>query len=165
GDPGEGGRAPRGAGELHPRDAQGAREHVQAHDRHREGDDAVPGGEVVALAAVARHAPDAHHRGRQGEVRGVRALPHDLPVELHQARARRGRAGEPVPARLRDRRVPLHLLRDVPGGLPRGGDPHGAALRELGVQPRGLRLRPRAPHRADAPGERAVGPRRPQGRV
>ncbi|CAA9356119.1 MAG: NADH-ubiquinone oxidoreductase chain I, partial [uncultured Gemmatimonadaceae bacterium] len=165
GDPGEGGRAPDRPGELHPGDAQGAGHDLQAHGRPAQGHDAVPGREVGALAAVARHAPHAHHRGRQGQVRGVRALPHRLPVELHQARARRGRAGEPVPAGVRDRRVPLHLLRDVPGGVPGGGDPHGAALRERRVQPRGFRVRPGAPHRADAPGERAVGPGRPERRV
>jgi NADH-quinone oxidoreductase subunit I len=41
----------------------------------------------------------------------------------------------------------------------------GAALRELGVQPRRDGLRPGAAHGADAPGEHAVGPGRPEGRV
>ena len=50
-----------------------------------------PGGEVGALAALARHAPHAHDGGRQGEVRGVRPLPDGLPGQLHQARAGRGR--------------------------------------------------------------------------
>ena len=56
----------------------------------------------------------------------------------------RGRAGQPVPADLRDRRVPLRLLRVLPGGLSRGSDPRGRALRERGVQPGSLRLRPGA---------------------
>ena len=34
--------------------------------------------------------------------------------------------GQPLPADLRDRRVPLRLLRLLPGGLSRGGDPRRA---------------------------------------
>ena len=60
----------------------------------------------------------------------------------------RGRSGEPLPDRVRDRRVPLHLLRDVPGGVPGGGDPRGRALRERRVHPRALRLRPGPAHGA-----------------
>ena len=35
-------------------------------------------------------------------------------------------AGNRYPLDLRDRRVPLHLLRLLPGGLPGGGDPRRA---------------------------------------
>src|SRR5690606_20437629 len=81
------------------------------------------------------------------------------------AGARRGRVRAPVPADLRDRRVPLHLLRLLPGGVSGGGDPRRSALRELRVLPRPLRVRSRAAPRADAPGLHAVGPHRPEGRV
>ena len=52
-----------------------------------EGDDSVSRGEVGALAALARHAPHAHDRGRQSEVRRLRSLSDRVPGELHQARA------------------------------------------------------------------------------
>src|SRR2546427_7509240 len=47
-------------------------------------------------------------------------------LSLHDAlpisRAGGGRARQPLPPDLRDRRVPLHILRLLPGSLPRGGD-------------------------------------------
>ena len=48
---------------------------------------------------------------------------------------------------------------------PGGGDPRRAALRELRVQPRRIRVRSRAADVADASGVRDVGSRRPEGRV
>ena len=39
----------------------------------------------------------------------------------------RGRAGQSLSAGVRDRRVPLHFLRLLPGSLPGGGDPRRAA--------------------------------------
>ena len=48
---------------------------------------------------------------------------------------------------------------------PGRGDPRRPPLRELGVQPRRLRLRPGASDGADASGVRDVGSRRPEGRV
>src|SRR5204862_388403 len=89
----------------------------------------------------------------------------DLPGELHQARAGRRRAGQPLSADLRDRRVPLRVLRLLPGGMPRGGDPRGRALRELGVLAGPVRVRPRAAVRANAPRLDPVGSLRPEGRV
>src|SRR5262249_15346661 len=81
------------------------------------------------------------------------------------AGARRGRAGQPLPAGLRDRRVPLHLLRLLPGGVPRGGHPRGRALRELGVLARRLRVRPGAADEPEARGQLALGSRRHEGPV
>ena len=160
------------AGQLRPGHPQGDGAHLQAH-AGEEGDDAVPGaeehrpgprdGHVLAVAALARHPPDAHRRAGALEVRGLRVVPPDLPRQLHQAGAGRGRAGEPLPADLRDRRVPLHLLRVLPGGLPRGGDPCRRALRELGVQPWPVRLRPRAAPVADPRRLDALGPVGPRG--
>src|SRR5690554_51666 len=69
-----------------------------------------------------------------------------------------GRPGEPLPRRVRDRRVPLHLLRHVPGGLPRRGDPRRAGLRERRVHEGALHLRPRPSDGAGPPRHRAVGP-------
>ncbi len=51
--------------------------------------------------------------------------------------------GNRYPLDLRDRRVPLRLLRLLPGSLPGRGDPRRRALREFGVQPGPLRVRPR----------------------
>src|SRR5256884_9703584 len=62
-------------------------------------------------------------------------------------------------------RVPLRVLRLLPGGLPRGGDPRGRALRELGVLARPVRVRPRAAVRANAPRLDPVGSLRPEGGV
>src|SRR5437773_6508272 len=76
-------------------------------------------------------------------------VPADLPGELHQARAGRGRTGTPLSADLRDRRVPLHLLRLLPGSVPRRGDPRRRALRELGILARPVCLRSRAADGAD----------------
>src|SRR5690606_24570814 len=61
---------------------------------------------------------------------------------------------------LRDRRIPLHLLRDVPGGLPRGSDPRGAALRERRVRARAFRLRLGSVDGSETPVHGSVGPRR-----
>ena len=54
---------------------------------------------VEHLRPVARHAPHAHRRAGPLQVRRLRALPADLPRQLHQARAGRGRGGQPLPAR------------------------------------------------------------------
>ena len=142
-------KRPERAGQLRPGHAQGHGAHLQAHVR-AEGDDAVPGAEEHRPGhgrispALARHPPHADRRAGPLQVRGLRALSPDLPGQLHQAGARRGRGGEPLPAHLRDRRVPLRLLRLLPGGLPRGGDPRGRPLRERRVQPGPLRVRPGA---------------------
>ena len=101
-----------------------------------QGDHAVSRAALGSLAALAGHASHADHRDRQGEVRGLRSVPHRLPGELHQAGAGRGRGREPLSADLRDRRVPLHLLRLLPGSVSGGGDPPGPPLRERRVQPR-----------------------------
>src|SRR2546426_8526355 len=53
---------------------------------------------------------------------------------------------------LRNRRVSLRVLRLLPGGVPRGSDPRGGALRELGVFARPVRVRSGAPVRPDASG-------------
>src|SRR5439155_653362 len=149
--------------------------HTQGHGAHVEppvaaqGDHAVSGGKeqqgLDARAALARHAPHAHRCARTGQVRRVRPVPPDLPGELHQARAGRRRAGQPLSADLRDRRVPLRVLRLLPGGMPRGGDPRGRALRELGILAGPVRVRPRAAVRANAPRLDPVGSLRPEGRV
>src|SRR5206468_2449223 len=126
---------------------------------------------ALALAAVnlalalPRVPPHAHRRAGTRQMRGVRPVPADLSRQLHQARARRRRRGPPLPADLRDRRVPLRVLRLLPGGLPRRGDPRRRALRELGVRPRPVRVRLGAPVRPDPPGLDPLGPRRPQGRM
>ena len=134
------------AGQLRPRDAQGHGADVQAPVR-AEGDDAVSGGEEHRRLDISPRWRGTHRMLTDEEARRS-ASPADcvrrLPGQLHQARAGRGREGQPLSARVRDRRVPLHLLRLLPGSLPGRGDPRRAALRELGVQPRGLRLRPRA---------------------
>ena len=55
-------------------------------------------------------------------------------------------------ARLRDRRVPLHLLRLLPGSVPGRGDHVNGTT--SGLQSRGIRLRSRTADSADAPGVR-----------
>ena len=90
-------KRPGEAGQLRPGHAQGDGPHLQAHVGE-EGDDAVPGaeehrprartGHVLALAALARHPPDAHRRAGPLQVRGLRPLPPDLSRQLHQAGAR-----------------------------------------------------------------------------
>src|SRR5439155_2826465 len=148
----EGHEAARHPGVLPPRHAQGHGAHLQPFVA-AEGDDAVPRGKeqqgLDALAALARHPPHAHRRAGTRQVRRLRVVPPDLPRELHQAGAGGGRARQPLPPDLRDRRVPLHILRLLPGSLPGGSDPRGCALRELGVLARSFRLRSRAPVRAD----------------
>src|SRR4029077_4722882 len=114
---------------------------------------------------LAGHAPDAHGRAGARQVRGLRALSPDLPGELHQAGARRGRAGESVSPDLRNRRVPLRVLRLLPGSLPRRGDSRRLALRERGILARSLRLRPRAALCPDPSGVHAVGPGGSEGRM
>ena len=43
---------------------------------------------LVAVLALARHAPHAHRRAGPRQVRGLRPVPADLPGQLHQAGAR-----------------------------------------------------------------------------
>ena len=69
--------------------------------------------------------------------------------------------GNRYPIVLRDRRVPLHLLWHVPGGLPGRGDPCGAPLRERRIHPRPLRLRSRPPDGPGSPDDAALGSLRP----
>src|SRR6266480_1529530 len=152
--------------QLHSRDAQRHGAHCEASvRRQRSRHDTVSRGEITNLSAVARNAPDAYDGDGQSPLRRLRSLPDCLSGELHQARTWRGRGGQPLSARIRDRRVPLHLLRLLPGSLPRGGDPRRSPLRELRVQPRRIRLRSAAPDGSDPPGLRNVGSGRPEGRV
>src|SRR5690606_20838167 len=146
------------AGLLPSRYAEGDGPDLPAHGEPAQGHHAVSRGEVDALPAVARYARHGEARGRTPEVRRLWPLPDDLPGQLHPAHPRGGRSGQPVPGRLRNRRVPLHLLRNVPGGLPGRGDPRRAALRERRVFPGQLRIRPRSPDAAGAPVDAALGP-------
>jgi NADH-quinone oxidoreductase subunit H len=82
--------------------AAGKPDVVPARDAARDGTDVPPPGgaaeegarvsgrETGTRAALARHAPDGGARGWPAEVRGVRAVPHHMPVQLHPARAGRG---------------------------------------------------------------------------
>ena len=84
--------------ELRARDAQGDGAHLQAprvqqkvtmqYPEEKSTDDKRGPGR---LAALARHAPHADRRAGAGQVRRLRALPADLPGQLHQAGAGRGR--------------------------------------------------------------------------
>src|SRR5690242_2092017 len=114
----EGARASDRANQLCSGNAERNGAHVEASFRARYGDDSVSRGEMVALAAVAGNAPHAHNGGRQGEVRRLRSVPDGVPGELYQAGAWGGREGKPLSIAVRDRRVSLHLLRLLSGGVP-----------------------------------------------
>src|SRR5436190_6403629 len=170
----KGGRASDRADVLSASRDQGHGTHAQAHVPGKS-HGAVPRGEVVAVSAVARHASHAHDGGRQGEVRGVRTVSHGVPGQLHQARARRGRTGQPLSAGVRHAQVSrgggalarehdvlprraLHpagcaVHRCDPGAGVRGRDHGGVPVRHHAAQPRpSLRARGCAQPRVEARG-------------
>ena len=87
----------------------------------------APALEDCAPASLAGDAQNAHQGRWQGALRRMRPVSERLPVQLHQAGARRGRERQPLSARVRDRRISLHILRLLPGSVPRRRDPRGAA--------------------------------------
>jgi ferredoxin len=91
--------------------------------------------------------------------------PDRLPGQLHQARAGRGRGGEPLPAVFEIDEFRCIFCGYCQEVCPEEAIHVGRHYENAEYSAGGLRLRPGAPDQPDAPGVRDVGPRRPEGGV